>query len=174
MLANTIMRSLILIIIFSTFCRCDEAKDQLGKQLMENSVSSYNISLKLCDRIVLYRLDGGPNDQTNPTNTFPLKPYGNRNCYFSKEKPIRIEDYDRFRTTFALMTKDVYGGQSLCHNPAYGFRFYGADQLIFETSVCFECNNWYLPILHLNDWVSLPGGEDNVKLLSFLREYFPE
>jgi hypothetical protein len=32
----------------------------------------------------------------------------------------------------------------LCHNPVYGLRFYENDKFIFETSVCWECQNYTL------------------------------
>jgi hypothetical protein len=32
--------------------------------------------------------------------------------------------------------------QALCHEPAYGLRFYRGKKLLFETSVCWECHNF--------------------------------
>ena len=42
------------------------------------------------------------------------------------------------------MTFDKFGG-AFCHFPVYGLRFYRNDQLLFETSVCWKCSNFYLP-----------------------------
>jgi hypothetical protein len=170
------MRIIFILLSFAclSFSYCGEEKNALGKQLMDNSVTNYNIAVKLCTRAVLYRLNGGPDNKDNPTNLFPLRPYGNKTCYFSKQTTVKADDYDRFRALFSLLGKNVYGEQYMCHNPAYGLRLYGEETLIFETSLCFECKNWYIPILHTNEWVSLPGGDDDAAILTFFQSYFPE
>lgn len=34
---------------------------------------------------------------------------------------------------------------ALCHAPPYGLRFYRNDKLLFETTVCWKCHNFYMP-----------------------------
>jgi len=33
----------------------------------------------------------------------------------------------------------------MCHTPPYGVRFYRDNKMLFETTVCWECHNFYLP-----------------------------
>ena len=32
---------------------------------------------------------------------------------------------------------------ALCHHPSYGLRFYSGSKLLFETTVCFHCSNFF-------------------------------
>lgn len=34
---------------------------------------------------------------------------------------------------------------AFCHTPVYGMRVYRNDKLLFETTVCWRCHNFYLP-----------------------------
>lgn len=34
---------------------------------------------------------------------------------------------------------------AMCHTPPYGVQFYRDNKMLFETTVCWECNNFYLP-----------------------------
>jgi hypothetical protein len=35
---------------------------------------------------------------------------------------------------------------AVCHNPAYALRFRQGGKLIFETTVCWECHNFTIPV----------------------------
>lgn len=34
---------------------------------------------------------------------------------------------------------------AFCHAPVYGIRFYRNDELLYETTVCWRCHNFYIP-----------------------------
>lgn len=34
---------------------------------------------------------------------------------------------------------------ALCHEPVYGLRFFNKEKLIFETTLCWKCSNFYVP-----------------------------
>jgi hypothetical protein len=61
--------------------------------------------------------------------------------------------------------------QALCHEPFYGLRFYSGKKLLFETSVSWECNNFYVP----QDWIGFnakaASGHALFKLLESLLPY---
>ena len=63
----------------------------------------------------------------------------------------------------------------MCHEPAYGFRFYQSDELVQETAICWHCSNF-----QLDD--SLIGGvtygfqadsESGQKLLELCDQHLP-
>jgi len=71
---------------------------------------------------------------------FPIPPYGR---------------WDKILSTAVAAGKDAEelaylwrhqhfseGFSSLCHYPAYGLRFYDDANLLFETSVCWQCGNF--------------------------------
>jgi hypothetical protein len=168
------MRAFVILALFATFSYGVENRDALLLQLQENSINNYNIAVKLCNRAVLYRLDGKPDNKEKPTNIFPRERSGKIWFYYSKEQTVRIDDYDRFRSTFLLLGKNVRGEQMLCHNPGYGIRLYLDQEIIFETTICFECKNWVLPVLQSDDFASLPGGDDDQAILGFFQSYLNE
>lgn len=67
--------------------------------------------------------------------------------------------------------------QALCHEPAYGLRFLKDDTLIWETSICFKCNNFTLecgPHPSMTTFMGFDSRTEEAKqLLSMLKEILP-
>ena len=62
----------------------------------------------------------------------------------------------------------------MCHDPAYGFRFYRGSSLKFETSVCFHCSNFYVTALGQSGWWGFDTKvQSATNLLTRLQEIFP-
>ena len=38
-----------------------------------------------------------------------------------------------------------YGFSALCHEPAYGLRFFSGEELVLETTFCWKCSNFEVP-----------------------------
>ncbi|HET6409249.1 MAG TPA: hypothetical protein VFG14_15285, partial [Chthoniobacteraceae bacterium] len=64
---------------------------------------------------------------------------------------------------------------ALCHNPGYGLRFRGKGRLIFETTVCWECENLTIPIgVFGSAYRGFEGDSQNSKhLLETLKSHVP-
>jgi hypothetical protein len=76
--------------------------------------------------------------------------------------------FDRpFRPTFPPIT--------LCHHPYYALRFRDHGKLLLETSVCWKCASYTLPVegFGRTTWGFEAKSEPAQKLLSTLRQYAP-
>ena len=76
---------------------------------------------------------------------FSIKPYKS----FSKilaRKRLKASDVIACRTaTVALLKEsDDLDGGAMCHFPIHAIRLFKGEDLIFETSICWKCSNYYL------------------------------
>ncbi|WP_339886823.1 hypothetical protein [Rhodopirellula europaea] len=76
-------------------------------------------------------------------DAFPVRPYG-KNATVLKHKTLTGPSCDDLRELWQELTFDRDGG-AFCHRPVYGLRFYRGASLLFETTVCWECQNFYVP-----------------------------
>lgn len=126
--------------------------------------------LPRCDRVEVYYLDG--ETEADSATGFPVRPYGS----FSRileQKTLRGQEAEEFAE---LWRSQLFGHeyQSLCHYPAFGFRFYRGSTLKFETSVCFNCDNFYVTSLGRSYWHGFASGtQKGDELLNRLQEIFP-
>lgn len=77
-----------------------------------------------------------------PLGTFPIKPYGSDANVLGK-LVLDGEKAQPVATAWRSLHFDPKF-QALCHGPIYGLRFYKKNQLIFETSMCWHCSNFYI------------------------------
>ena len=92
-----------------------------------------------CDRVEVFHLSGDTDG--DEATGFPVRPY---------EKYARILDRKTLTGSEAVSLAGLWRAQTfgqhfqaLCHDPAYGFRFYRGPVVNFETSICFHCSNFY-------------------------------
>jgi len=135
------------------------------------------------DRIELYAVSmpkpfGDEEPKREPTeSTFPVRPYG---VYadIHAHKTIRGAACDELRTTWQSLAFDRLGG-AFCHHPVYGFRLYRDDDLLFETTVCWECQNFYVPRYdpdkrrYTHGWYGFANDDNAKSLLKLLRSLLP-
>jgi hypothetical protein len=90
---------------------------------------------------------------------FPIRPYAvatrilNRHMLTAKE----------LAQVLAVLPKTIADENregSFCHYPVHGIRLYDGDTLLFETSVCYHCRNFYVLFPDgQSSWVGLRGDE---------------
>ncbi len=116
---------------------------------------AYTEALPRFDRVTVYPLHIkkpilGPDEEAIPEDKrFPIHTYG---------KPARIlasveldgESSQRIGAAWRSLSFDEFAG-AFCHIPAYGLRFYRGDKLLFETSICWDCTNFYMPEVSTGD-----------------------
>jgi len=103
------------------------------------------------DLVRIYRLQGIPADMT--PKRFPILPYESEHPTFGSTE-LKDEDMDRFMGSWREFPVDSSNG-ALCHFPLYGFQFYKRNKLIFETSVCWACENFYVDTWFFgSNWIS--------------------
>ncbi|WP_218933910.1 hypothetical protein [Rubripirellula lacrimiformis] len=103
------------------------------------------------DRVELYAVSlpkrdpfGDEKPERKPAGeTFPIRPYGNQ-ATIHAHVTLTGADCDELRTAWQSLAFDRQGG-AFCHYPVYGFRLYRSDALLFETTVCWQCRNFYVP-----------------------------
>lgn len=101
-------------------------------------VRAKTVALPHCDRVEVCQLDG--KSDPNASTGFPVRPYRGYSRIFDQKVLTGVEA----ESLTALWRSQKFGFEyeALCHQPAYGFRFYGGSGLKFETSVCFHCRNF--------------------------------
>ena len=106
-------------------------------------------ALPKCDKIIVYALEkSDPSDHSAlkpipEDRAFPIRPYKS-NARVLETKTLSGGDVEELTDTWRSMTFDEFGG-AFCHFPVYGLRFYRDSKLLFETSICWKCTNFYLP-----------------------------
>ncbi len=68
-----------------------------------------------------------------------------------------------------------YEAQALCHYPVYGVRLYRNNNLVTETSLCWECQTYYVRVYPgLSKWYGFEAhNSDGKRLLEFCDERLP-
>lgn len=103
-------------------------------------------AIALVDRIEIFLLDFEMVDNVQSderSSYFFISPYRK----FSKiidSKTIAGDSINSLSEVFSglLATPDDPG--PLCHFPSHGIRFFGGDSLVFETSLCWHCSNYFV------------------------------
>jgi hypothetical protein len=131
--------------------------------------------LPRCDRVDILRLE--ENIDWDATSGFPIRPYKK----FAKvldTKTLSEPDAESIAAIWRSQTFEVPGQhhfQALCHDPVYALRFYRGNSVIFETSICFHCSNFFVTYKGEPHWwgfdTSTPAAET---LLNRLRKELPD
>ena len=113
--------------------------------------------------------------QKPATNGLYIAPYER----FFAINDSRTVDGTQAEKISSLWSQQVFDPmiQALCHDPAYGLRFMKDDTLLWETSICFKCNNFTLecgPHPNLTTFMGFDSRTEEAKqLLSMLKEILP-
>ena len=139
--------------------------------IIENiSLDNFRQVVKMSTSIRVYKLNG----KTNEIDGFPIKPYGVKS--FSGILNRKVADGDnliKLKNQLMLIGNDSYGNRAMCHMPGYGLEVYIGNDKIIETSLCGECNNFYIPIINSSSWAPI-GKEGYMKnLFEILDSFFP-
>ena len=155
----------------------DEDSERLPYQALSGLVqAAHTTDLPAIDRIEVLALplldaeenaDAAPQSRTFLVRPASPKPENGSLVIPASEIAVRplaskvlaAKDASRIADDWRSLTFQPNG--ALCHIPTYGIRFYRGEELIFSVSVCWRCNNFYLPTID-------PGsGQPSVKLFGF-------
>ena len=95
------------------------------------------------DRVVVYAIDFRTKPGQDRANAFPIRPYGTSSPILS-QSAFTGDEASAVGAAWRSLDFDEDAG-AFCHDPVYGLRFYREDKLLFETSVCWRCSNFYVP-----------------------------
>ncbi|TWT79493.1 hypothetical protein CA13_08950 [Planctomycetes bacterium CA13] len=137
------------------------------------------------DRVELYAVslpkrDPFSDEKPEPKpggKTFPVRPYGAQ-ATIHAHVSLTGADCNELRTAWQSLAFDRLGG-AFCHYPAYGFRLYRSDLLLFETTVCWQCQNFYVPRFdadkkrYTHGWYGFANDAKAKALLKLFRSHLP-
>lgn len=115
-------------------------------------------AIQHADRIEIYLLDFDLSTEPAPDRErFPILPYQKESAIL-KQTSLSEEQRTELKKLFAsvLAMADVEG--ALCHYPIHGVAFYRGSGLLLRTSLCWECQNYYVQYPDDGDaatWVGL-------------------
>ncbi len=135
-----------------------------------NCVRGSTTELPRCDRVEVYYLNGDTGADAD--TGFPVRPNDAHSLILDRKTLTGREA----EALAALWRSQTFGVdyQAMCHEPAYGFRFYRGSSLKFETSVCFHCSNFYVTALGQSGWWGFENRAPRAtNLLTRLEEIFP-
>ena len=112
-------------------------------------VRTVTTDLPRCDRVEVFHLDGNAfNDGSQylqPSERFHTDAYGGGEDKVLGHVTLQDADAEAFARLWRTQKFD-WGLQKLCHSPVCGLRFYSGRKLMFQTTVCFQCSDFYVTI----------------------------
>lgn len=132
--------------------------------------------LNLADAVEIYRLDfsmAGEVPEGNENDFFPIKPYGQMSEILARKR-LTGEDLNACRNATAelLKTPEDSGG-AFCHYPIHGVRFLRGEEVVFESSFCWKCSNYYLTFPNNVEGGASWCGIDSDGIQKFLEAQLP-
>lgn len=162
------MHSKVALLTLWSLCQCVLAHAQSGgisshpdgdTPLARMSALAHTEALPRCDKVEVFALKpeiGKAKNDVPKDRAFPIRPYA-VNAEIVDHTTLSGASAEKIVKAWRSMAFDKFAG-AFCHEPAYGLRFYREDKLLFETSVCWKCQNFYIP-----EVTSKNSGEGNSK-----------
>lgn len=117
----------------------EDLKTNTSRLLMHAATDS----IPDADRIELYHLDRPPEDHGPDRPLFAIAS-SEVSFVVKSHRTVRGKECEAIVKAWRRLRIPQAPGGALCHTPPYGIRFYRGDQLLFETTICWECHNFYL------------------------------
>jgi hypothetical protein len=109
------------------------------------------------DSVIIYRLQGL--DEQSTPEEFPILPYDSVHPTYGYRE-LSGEDLKGFLDVWKNFPVNPTGG-SMCHFPVYGLRFYKKEKLMFQTSLCWACENFYVDTKFFgSNWIGFDSGSE--------------
>ena len=100
-----------------------------------------------------------------------ISPYGSYSKILQRKKLREESLIECLKKTVNLLQEPHLRGP-LCHFPIHGIRLYRDEELIFETSLCWHCSNYFIMYPDDHDKASWVGFASD-KLEQFLKKELP-
>jgi hypothetical protein len=135
---------------------------------LEHRVQKFGRELYDCDGVEIVAVSGRPGDPDGVAGSFLEYPATAR-LRLSDEASKKAVD-----AWISLARGQVFSGK--CHQPPYGLRFFRGNKLVFETTVCWDCSNYTIPMPFLGrvEYGFDEKNSDAKDLLTLLQEALPE
>lgn len=133
-------------------------------------------TFRFADRVEVFLIDFSIREDAayspkEGDEVFAIRPY-NKETKILKKLKTPPKDIQRWCAAVTkLLTSDKIAGGALCHYPIHGIRIYAGDSLLFETSICWGCSNYYFSYEGQATWESLT--EDAKDLRALFGDFMP-
>lgn len=132
--------------------------------------------LNLADAVEVYRLDfsmAGEVPEGKESGFFPIKPYGKMSEILAGKR-LNGEDLEACRkATAELLKVPEDSGGAFCHFPIHGVRFLRGKEIVFESSFCWKCRNYYVTFPNNAEGGASWCGIDSDGIQKFLEKELP-
>jgi len=161
----------------------NEARAKYKKQNVvfhEKAQRNYREALaevvEVADEVHVFLLDSdldSVEEDLPPDKRFPIQPYGEgANAKILKVKVLRKPENQALAQALAEgLREDLKGGGSKCHLPVYGVRIYRKDEQPFQSSFCWECENYFVEYPDHAGWQEMGPAFDGI--LELFKEVIP-
>jgi hypothetical protein len=122
-------------------CASSDRRVAYERGTLDIAAQKYGWLLPEADRIEISAL--GKSGAT-ATNGFPSRVAGVSVHHIGQQKTITGEQATEFRKKWTSMMF-WWGFSAMCHEPAYGLRFFRGQSLLLEMTVCWKCSNFEVP-----------------------------
>ncbi len=83
-------------------------------------------------------------DYPSDDDHFPIRPYS-AETKILKRRVLTADEFQRLKPSLVeTVSVAENSGGALCHMPIHGLRVFDGDEMIFETSICYGCANFYV------------------------------
>jgi hypothetical protein len=126
----------------------------------------------LANRIEVFLLDFAMGEDIayrpkDREETFSIRPY-DRETKILERREVPAEEIRNWCAAIGkTITSEKPSKGAWCHYPIHGIRIHARNELLFETSLCWVCHNYYCE----RDWHSLT--EDASELEKLLDDWMP-
>ncbi len=157
------------LILLATCVVCGLATAGEKAQTDSPSKRAHTTELPDFDKIRIYALSGEP---FRGDEGFPIRPYDGAVCKIVDDIEVSGKQAEEICKLWRTLSDEP--NRAFCHSPPYGFRFYRGDEMVYETSMCWKCNNFYGP----NDdgkqiWYGLKKDKQSAMLLKLCKKLLP-
>lgn len=141
------------IVAFGLVSCSAQDSSQLKESLSLMSALAFTEAFPEVERIELYtlvldsKLKDAPQEGASPER-FKIGSsigFANAEIFVAVDSHVTIDGKKCKEITDAWRSLTFQPNGTLCHVPPYGVRFYRNDKLVFETTVCWKCHNFYMP-----------------------------
>ncbi len=158
----TSQQAIRLLLLFISIVLCVSVYSQEEKTLRSSVAEvtrlAFTESFPEVDRIELFRLRVSdksvppkePNVEQMSKDKFLVRSFDgsvrdNEKSYIDVDSHVTIKagNCKEIVETWRKMKFKPNG--AFCHAPPYGVRFYKDDKLLFETTICWKCHNFFIP-----------------------------
>ena len=119
-----------------------------------------------CDKMEVFLLDFSMEDVEVGVESFPISPFDSETKVIKKVE-VNKSDSETFRDMVSTMlsSREPEEAGSFCHYPIHGIRLYQSGVLVFQTSFCWSCDNYYFEFPDGAGWCQLGYSRAGLKNL---------